>query len=129
MTIPVQKCRAVPRRHCQTVSVTRPRVVTTSVCVTQADAFAGGAGGAGGLGGFGRAAGGFGGSAGQGSGSGGYGSGAGVGGYADHRKDDFAGETNELQKRQAIEKASISAMQNEKPIELEDLEGFRLQLE
>ena len=66
----------VPRRHCQSVPVKRPRVVTQNVprkiCVTSG----GGGGGGGGLGG------------GHGSGyGGGGGSGAGLGGYADHRKD------------------------------------------
>jgi len=106
------------------VPVKRPRVVTTNVpreiCVTSGGGF--GEGSAGGSGGFGGGSGGFGGgsggsssaggfggfgggSSGHGGGSGGYGSGGGngvgvgVGGYADHRKDDFELDDKKLKKR------------------------------
>ena len=86
--------------------VKRPRVVTTNVpreiCVTSGGGFGGGAGsglagswGAGCVGGFGG-----------GSGiGGGYGSdeSTGVGGFADHRKDDFDLEDEIIQKRKAGE--------------------------
>ena len=110
----------MPRRHCQSVPVNRPRLVTTNlpreICITSGGGFGGGAGGGAGVGagGFGGAGGvggtgGFGGAGGFGSGSGGHGGygsgvggGAGIGGYADHRKDDFGvRDEKKIHKRKA----------------------------
>ena len=101
VAVPVEQCYQVPRRHCQSVPVKRPKVITQNVprqiCVTS------GGGGGGGGGGFGGGCDGGGGGHGCGGGSGGYGGGggggAGIGGFADHRKDDFKKDDHILQKR------------------------------
>ena len=87
----------------------RPKVVTQNVprqiCVTST----GGAGGGGGLGG------GLGGGGGHGGGSGGGygGGGSGLGGFADHRKDEFKnGENHVVQKRKIDENVGNDQVQN-----------------
>ena len=89
----------VPRRHCQSVPVKRPKVVTKQVpreiCVTSTGSGCGGGGGGGG-GGYGHDCYGGGGSTPQ-------------GGYADHRKDEEVAEES-IVKRQ-VEQEAVEAVQ------------------
>ena len=108
------KCSQVPRRHCQSVPVKRPRVVTQNVprqiCVTSSGGSSGGGSVGGGLGGAGGLSGG-----GYGGGTSGgvyssSSSGGGLGGFADHRKDEFKNEAKHIVQKRKIDE-NISNVQ------------------
>ena len=115
-------CCQVPRRHCQSVPVKRPRVVTQNVprkiCVTSGGGGGSGGGGVIGLGGGhgGGSAGGYSGgivsSGGSYGGGGSASGGGGLGGFADHRKDDFKNNDHVVEKRKvADEGVNVSQQQ------------------